>query len=63
MAALRVLAVTLHDVEAAEAYARSHLAPKDYRALLHLVLEPGEGLEPRWEDACYLITALGGFRG
>ena len=33
----------------------------DYRALLHLVLEPGPGLEPRYDDACYLITALGGW--
>jgi hypothetical protein len=61
MAALRVLAVTLRDVAAAEAYARAHLAPADYRALLHLVLEPGPGLEPRYDDACYLITALGGW--
>ncbi len=59
MAALRTLALTLHDVAAAEAYARAHLAPPDYRALLHLVLEPGPGREPRWTDACYLITALG----
>ena len=60
MAALRTLALTLHDVAAAEAYARAHLAPPDYRALLHIVLEPASGREPRWEDACYLITALGG---
>lgn len=59
MAALRTLALTLHDVAAAEAYARRHLAPPDYRALLHLVLDPGQGREPRWEDACYLISALG----
>ncbi|KAL4433059.1 hypothetical protein ABPG77_006486 [Micractinium sp. CCAP 211/92] len=59
MAALRTLALTLHDVAAAEAYARAHLAPPDYRALLHLVLEPGPGREPCWDDACYLITALG----
>ena len=59
MAAMRLLALTLHDVAAAEAYARAHLPPSDFRALLHLVLEPGPGLEPRWDDACYLITALG----
>ena len=59
MSAMRVLTLTLHDVAAAEAYARTHLAPGDYRALLHLVLEPGQGLDPRWEDACYLIAALG----
>ncbi|PRW44437.1 transforming growth factor-beta receptor-associated 1 isoform X1 [Chlorella sorokiniana] len=59
MAALRLLALTLHDVAAAEAYARAHLPPSDYRALLHLLLEPGPGLEPRWDDACYLIAALG----
>lgn len=63
MASLRVLALTLGDVAAAEAYARAHLAPPDYRALLHLVLEPGPGLEPRWDDACYLITALGELEG
>ena len=31
MAALRLLALTLHDVAAAEAYARAHLPPSDYR--------------------------------
>lgn len=30
------------------------------RALLHLLLDPGPGLEPRWDDACYLIAELGG---
>ena len=59
MAALRVLALTLRDVAAAEAYARAHLSPPDYRALLQLVLHPGPGLEPLWDDACYLIAALG----
>ncbi|KAI3428666.1 hypothetical protein D9Q98_007489 [Chlorella vulgaris] len=59
MSALRLLALTLHDVAAAEAYARCWLVPGDYRALLHLVLEPGPGLEPRWGDACYLIASLG----
>ncbi|KAL4428207.1 hypothetical protein ABPG75_002296 [Micractinium tetrahymenae] len=59
MGALRTLALTLRNVAAAEAYARAHLAPPDYRALLHLVLGPGTGLEPRWDDACYLIAALG----
>lgn len=43
MSALRTLALTLGDVAAAEAYARSHLAPAEYRTLLHLVLEPGPG--------------------
>lgn len=62
MAALRVLALTLRDVAAAEAYARAHLAPPQFRALLGLVLEPGPGLEPRWDDACYLLAALGALR-
>lgn len=31
MAALRLLALTLHDVAAAEAYAQAHLPPSDYR--------------------------------
>lgn len=62
MGALRVLALTLRDVAAAEAYARAHLEPPQFRALLQLVLEPGPGLEPRWDDACYLLAALGALR-
>jgi hypothetical protein len=61
VAALRLLALTLRDVAAAEAYVRAHLPPRDYPLLLHLVLEPGAGLEPRWGDAAYLIAALGGW--
>ena len=59
MAALRLLALTMHDVVRAEAYARAHLPPSEYRALLALVLAPGGGQEPRYEDACYLVAALG----
>lgn len=61
LSALRVLALTLRDIGAAEAYAAAHLPPSEYRTLLQLVLHPGPGIEPLYEDACYLITALGGF--
>ena len=59
LAALRLLALTLRDVGAAEAYATAHVPPSQYRELLQMVLSPGDGVEPYWEDACYLISALG----
>ena len=62
MAALRVLALTLRDVAAAEAYARAFLPPAEHRVLLALVLDPGPGLQPMWEDAAYLVATLGALR-
>ncbi|GAB4818896.1 hypothetical protein N2152v2_005942 [Parachlorella kessleri] len=59
LSALRLLALTLRDIAAAEAYAIAHLPPAEYRTLLQLVLHPGPGVEPLYEDACYLVTALG----
>ena len=60
LSALRLLALTLRDIAAAEAYATAHLPAAEYRTLLQLVLHPGPGVEPLYEDACDLITALGG---
>jgi hypothetical protein len=61
LSALRLLSLTLRDIAAAEAYAKAHLPPAEYRTLLQLVLHPGPGVEPLYDDACYLITALGQF--
>jgi hypothetical protein len=72
-AVLRVLAVALHDVNAAVCYASVYLPPEDHRMLLHLLLNPEEEeetgssgggeerrrKEPRWEDACRVVALLG----
>lgn len=60
VAALRVLALTLRDVGAAEAYAAALLPPSEHHLLLQLVLNPGGGAAPRWDDASHVVTALGG---
>lgn len=59
LSALRLLALTLRDITGAEAYATAHLPPSEYRTLLQLVLHPGPAVEPLYEEACHLITALG----
>ncbi len=73
-AVLRVLAISLRDVNAAVCYASVYLPPEDHRMLLHLLLNPeernssssvsGSGGEveveqPRWEDACRVVALLG----
>lgn len=58
-ATLRLLAVTLRDVGAAVCYASAFLPESDHRSLLHLLLRPGDGEEPRWEDACRVVAVLG----
>ena len=57
--AMRILALDLRDTSSAEAYARKYLPPERHQDLLALLLNPGEGHQPLWEDACWLITALG----
>lgn len=59
MAALRVLILELRDIVWAEAYARAHLPPSEYGALLRVVLNPGLHGEPRYADAVYLAAAMG----
>ena len=58
-ATLRILAVTLRDVGAAVCYASAFLPESDHRLLLHLLLRPGGGEQPRWEDACRVVAVLG----
>jgi hypothetical protein len=57
--ALRTLAVTLRDVGSAVRYAAAYLPPTEHRTLLQLLLDPGNGIEPRWEDACRVVALLG----
>lgn len=59
LAALRVLCLALRDIAGAQAYATAFLPPQEYRTLLHVVLHPGGGREPLYEDATYLVTTLG----
>lgn len=70
-AALRILAVVVGDVAAAEAYARTHLGPPGHHQLLDMLLRPGagegegagegpgEGRPPMLLQACHLMHAAG----
>jgi hypothetical protein len=57
--ALRILAITLHDIGAAIQYAAAFLAPQQHLGLLHMLLRPDNGGVPLWEDACSVVSALG----
>lgn len=59
-AALRILALVLGDIAAAEAYCREHLGPAGYRQLLGMLLAPGPGAPPMLPEACHLMVAAGG---
>jgi len=59
-AALRILALVLGDIAAAEAYCREHLGPAGYRQLLGMLLAPGPGAPPMLPEACHLLAAAGG---
>ena len=58
-AALRVLALYLGDIRAAEAYCEQHTGQAGYLALLSMLLAPGEGRAPLYTEACQLLAAQG----
>ena len=60
-AALRVLALYLGDIKAAEAYCEQHTGQAGYLALLSMLLAPGEGRAPLYAEACQLLAAQGTF--
>lgn len=59
-AALRILALVLGDIVAAEAYCLEHLGPAGYRQLLGMLLAPGPGAPPMLPEACHLMATAGG---
>ena len=59
VAALRVLALVLGDIRAAEAFCEQHTGQAGYLALLSLLLAPGEGRAPLYTEACHLLAAQG----
>ena len=59
MAALRILALTLQDMDAAESYCTQHMGPPGYLTLLGMLLHPGPGQEPLFVEACRLLAAQG----
>lgn len=61
-AALRILALQLDDLDAAERYCRQHAGQDGYAVLMDMLLAPGQGHEPRLEQACRLLTAQGTLR-
>jgi len=58
-AVLRVLGITLGDVEGAVAYASAVLPPEEHPKLLQMMLMPGKGEAPRWDAAVHIVAALG----
>ena len=61
-AALRMLALYLGDIRAAEAYCEQHTGQAGYLALLSMLLAPGEGRPPLYAEACQLLAAQGGMQ-
>ena len=59
VAALRVLALVLGDIRAAEAFCEQHTGQAGYLALLSMLLAPGEGRAPLYTEACQLLAAQG----
>lgn len=55
-AALRLLALTMADVRAAEAFCEATAGEEGYRALLDMLLRPGEGRAPLFAEACHLLA-------
>ena len=58
-AGLRILALIMGDMHAAEAYCEQHAGQPGYLALLSMLLSPGDGRSPLYVDACRLLAAQG----
>ncbi|GMH35213.1 hypothetical protein BSKO_03081 [Bryopsis sp. KO-2023] len=58
--ALRVLAVTLRDINGAIRYCKKHAGHEGFLALLEMLLRPGEGREPMYTEACQVLNAESG---
>lgn len=61
-AALRILAIELQDMAAAEQYCAEQAAKggqASYALLLEMLLHPGGGRPPLLAQACHLLTAQG----
>ncbi|KAK9839815.1 hypothetical protein WJX81_003522 [Elliptochloris bilobata] len=58
-AALRVLALVLGDIRAAEAYCTRWAGGEGHLALLDALLRPGDGRPPLYAEACHLLAAQG----
>eukprot|EP00873_Tetraselmis_striata_P035276 jgi/Tetstr1/455540/TSEL_042362.t1 len=59
-AALRLLAINIHDTRAALQYCEKAAAPGCHLLLLRILLAPGEGQPPRLQDACLVLNSPGG---
>lgn len=58
-AALRLLALTMGDVRAAEAYCEAHVGDAGYEALMEMLLRPSPGRSPLFAEACHLLANTG----
>ena len=63
-AALRILALELQDIVAAEQYCAHNSSKQDgkqssYMQLLELLLHPGEGKQAMYSQACHLLGSQG----
>ena len=62
-AALRILALVVGDMDAAEDYCGKHAGPDSYLTLLDMLLRPGNARPPLFVEACHLLAAQGGWVG
>lgn len=60
LAALRILALVVGDMDAAEDYCGKHAGPDGYLTLLDMLLRPGDSRPPLFVEACHLLAAQGG---
>ncbi len=59
LAALRILALVVGDMDAAEDYCGKHAGPDGYLTLLDMLLRPGDARPPLFMEACHLLAAQG----
>ena len=59
LAALRILALVVGDMDAAEDYCGRHAGPDGYLTLLDMLLRPGDERSPLFAEACHLLAAQG----
>ncbi|KAK9806735.1 hypothetical protein WJX72_000925 [[Myrmecia] bisecta] len=58
-AALRILALVIGDLAAAEAYCGQHGGQDSYLTLLDMLLQPGDLRPPMYVEACHLLAVQG----
>lgn len=53
-----MLAVTLNDVQASIRYCKKHAGHEGFIALLDMLLNPGEGRDAMYTEACQVVSIV-----